>query len=217
MSVSRQEKFLTSGRQNQKMRTREALLDAAIALAKDGRSPSIPEVAEAARVSPATAYRYFPNPQSLWADLASREQTLRGDFFSVVEGLTGDDAEERVATVVRRTAEMQLADEVLWRTVLRATLDRWFEQQDAPESERVPVRGTTRIELARRALEPLTDRLPPARLDRLVNAVALVFGVEAVVSTRDTCGLDQDGAIELMVWSARALVRAAITEAAQAD
>ncbi|MFI6871678.1 TetR/AcrR family transcriptional regulator [Nocardia sp. NPDC050406] len=195
------------------MRTREALLDAAIALAKDGRSPSIPEVAEAARVSTATAYRYFPNPQSLWADLASREQTLRGDFFRVVEELTGDDAEQRIDTVVRRTAEMQLADEVLWRTVLRATLDRWFEQQELPESERVPVRGTTRLELARAAVEPLADRLSPARLDRLVHAITLVFGVEALVSTRDSCALDPEGAADLMVWSARALVRAALAEA----
>ncbi|MCU1648331.1 MAG: hypothetical protein JWN03_8606 [Nocardia sp.] len=212
MSVSRQEKFLTSGRQNQKTRTREALLEAAIALAKDGRSPSIPEVAEAARVSPATAYRYFPNPQSLWAELATREQTLRGDFLKVVDNLTGD-AEQRIETVIRSTAAMQFADEFLWRTVLRAILDRWFEQAELPESDRVPTRGTTRLRMARAALEPLSERLTPAQLDRLIDAAALVFGIEPLVSTQDVLGLSPEAATDLMVWSARALVRAALAEA----
>ncbi len=213
MSFSRQEKFLTSGRQNQKMRTREALLDAAVTLAKEGRSPTIAEVAAAARVSPATAYRYFPNPQSLWADLATRELTLRNEFFKVLDELEGD-VEERVVALVRKTAHMQLADEVLWRTVLRATLDRWFDQYELPESERVPIRGTTRLEMARAAVRPAADRLSPEQLERLAQALALVFGVEAVVSTRDTCGLDQEAAAELMAWSSRAIVRAALAEAA---
>ncbi|WP_063712510.1 TetR/AcrR family transcriptional regulator [Nocardia concava] len=212
MSVSRQEKFLTSGRQNQKMRTREALLEAAIALAKDGRSPSIPEVAEAARVSPATAYRYFPNPQSLWNEISSREESLRRDFVGVLEGLTGD-AEERIDTVVRSAATMQFADQLLWRTVLRSIQDRWIEQADLPEADRVPNRGTTRLQMARTALEPLADRLPPEQLDRLVNAVSLVYGIEALVSTQDILGLSPEAATDLMSWSARALIRAALAEA----
>lgn len=194
------------------MRTREALIDAAITLAKEGRQPTIAEVAEAARVSPATAYRYFPNPQSLWADMASQQQTRRQDFFRVLDELEGGPS-ERIGAMVRRTAEMQFTDEALWRNILRATLERWFEQRDLPEAERVPVRGTTRLALARAALEPLTDRLTPEQMDRLVNAVGLVFGVEAIVSTRDTCGLDVEAATDLMVWSAQALVRQALAEA----
>lgn len=212
MSVSRQEKFLTSGRQNQKMRTREALLEAAIALAKDGRSPSIPEVAEAARVSPATAYRYFPNPQSLWNEISSREESLRRDFVGVLDGLTGD-AEERIDTVIRSAAAMQFADQLLWRTVLRSIQDRWIEQADLPEADRVPNRGTTRLHMARTALEPLADRLSPEQLDRLVNAVSLVYGIEALVSTQDILGLSPEAATDLMSWSARALIRAALAEA----
>lgn len=212
MSFSRQEKFLTTGRHNQKQRTRQALLDAAITLAKEGRQPSIAEVADAARVSPATAYRYFPNPQSLWADLATQQRTRRDDFTGIVDELTGT-AEERVETVVRSTSQIQLADEALWRNVLRATLDRWFEQADMPESERVPIRGITRLQMTRTALEPLSDRLTPEHLDRLANAIAIVFGVEAIVSTRDTCGLSPEAAVDLMAWSAQALVRQALAEA----
>src|SRR5580692_6671638 len=57
-----------SGRVRQKARTRRALLDAATQLIRDGKPPSMPEVAEAALVSPATAYRYFPSAQALWEE-----------------------------------------------------------------------------------------------------------------------------------------------------
>jgi AcrR family transcriptional regulator len=207
--LSRQEGFLTKGRQNQKHRTREALLDAAMKLARDGHSPSIAEMAEAARVSIATAYRYFPNPQSLWADMATR--TGIPGYPDFLEQLP-DDAEAAIDVVVREVARFQFADEALWRGVLRATLDRWFSQLDLPEDERVPVRGITRLEMARRALEPLRDTLPPKLLERLTNAVVLVFGLESMVTTRDTCGLDPDEATEVMRWAAQALIRAALQE-----
>jgi AcrR family transcriptional regulator len=209
MSLSRQEGFLTKGRQNQKHRTREALLDAALELARHGQSPSIAEVAEAAKVSVATAYRYFPNPQSLWADMATR--TGVPGYPNFLEELPAD-PEAAIDLVVREVAGFQLADEALWRGVLRASLDRWFNQLDVPEEERVPVRGITRLEMARRALEPLRDSLPPKRFERLTNAVVLVFGLESMVTTRDTCGLDPEQATELMRWAARALVRAALAE-----
>jgi AcrR family transcriptional regulator len=209
MSLSRQEDFLTKGRQNQKHRTREALLDAAVDLARNGHSPTIAEVAEAAKVSVATAYRYFPNPQSLWADMATR--TRIPGYPDFVDRLP-DNAEAAIDIVVREVARFQFADEALWRGVLRATLDRWFSQVDVPEQERVPVRGITRLDMARRALEPLRDTLPPKLFDRLTNAMVMVFGLEALVTTRDTCGLSPDDATEVMRWAAQALIRAALTD-----
>lgn len=207
MEFSRQEEFLTKGRSRQKQRTREALLDAAMSLVRAGKSPSIAEVAEEANVSTATAYRYFPNPQSLWADVGIR-QVPSG---SMVDDLP-DGAEDRMETVIRRVARFQFADEALWREVLRATLERWAEQQDLPEDERVPVRGDTRVDATRNALTPLADRLPAERLERLTSAVVLVFGMESMVVARDALGLDEEAATDLMSWAARALIRAALAE-----
>jgi AcrR family transcriptional regulator len=53
------------GRPNQKTRTRKDLLQAASRLMKQGRTPTLEEVAEEALVSRATAYRYFPNVEAL--------------------------------------------------------------------------------------------------------------------------------------------------------
>ena len=51
-------------RANQKERTRAALVDAAKALVRAGAPPTVAEAAERARVSRATAYRYFPTQDS---------------------------------------------------------------------------------------------------------------------------------------------------------
>ena len=55
-----------SGRSNQKARTRTALLQSATGLVKEGRPPSMPEAADRALVSIATAYRYFSSAEELW-------------------------------------------------------------------------------------------------------------------------------------------------------
>lgn len=211
MDASRQDDFLTKGRRSQKQRTRDALIDAATTLARSGHQLAITEVAEAAGVSNATAYRYFPNPQSLWAEVAVQQGVSAG-LLRFLEDLP-DDPGARLDTVIRNVATYQFADEALWRGLLRATLDRWFSQQDVAAGEQVPVRGTNRKDLANEALAPLRGRLTPEALDRLTMAVMLVFGLEAMITTRDACGLDPERATDLMSWAARALLRTALAEA----
>src|SRR5690349_14165032 len=55
-------------RSNQRYRTRKDLIAAAARLMEGGRKPSLEEVAEAALISRATAYRYFPNVEALLAE-----------------------------------------------------------------------------------------------------------------------------------------------------
>ena len=54
-----------TGRTHQKARTRNALVDITRTLLASGRTPTVEEAAEAAGISRATAYRYFPNQRAL--------------------------------------------------------------------------------------------------------------------------------------------------------
>lgn len=198
---------LTDGRTNQKRRTRTALLEAAAELARSGVSPSIGQIAEAANISPATAYRYFPNTQSLWNDVAIRKVSTD----SLTTDLP-DDVVERVETVIRRIARMQFADEALWRESLRAVQERWFAQQQVEVGERAPVRGTSRIEALTIALQPLQSTLGEEGFTRTVRALMFQCGVEALVVARDALGLEEQAAADVMCWSARAIIKAAIEE-----
>src|SRR5512137_2453331 len=60
----------TTGRQNQRTRTRKDLLLAAARLGKQGQTPSLEDIAREALVSRATAYRYFPTLDALLVEAA---------------------------------------------------------------------------------------------------------------------------------------------------
>ncbi|WP_089106744.1 TetR/AcrR family transcriptional regulator [Streptomyces hyaluromycini] len=193
------------GRRNQKLRTRRALVDAAAELLREGRAVTIADVAEAARVSPATAYRYFSSPQELIRETRTLLRTP-----DVTADLPADPA-GRVDTVVSRVADMQLANEPAWRAMLGASLERYVRQSDGQE-EPFPTRSRNRLDLSRTALDPLAATLPPAALRRLTMALTLVYGVEALVSTRDVCDLEPEEAKDVMRWAARALLDTALRE-----
>ncbi|WP_405839843.1 TetR/AcrR family transcriptional regulator [Streptomyces sp. NBC_01518] len=201
---------MPEGRSRQKLRTRRALIEAAGALIREGRTVTIAEAAEAAEVSLATAYRYFSSPQELL-----QETRLLIRTPDVTADLPADPA-ERLDTLISRVAELQLGDEAMWRTLVRASLERWFTQHEhgheSGEPE-IPTRNQTRLGFTRTALEPLADTLPPDLHRRLTMAVTLVYGVEALIATRDACGLDAEEARDVMRWAASALLEKAMHEA----
>jgi len=199
------------GRENQKHRTRQALVEAAVQIAQSGRPLVIAEVAAAALVSTATAYRYFPNPQSLWIEVGPL--ALRVPTFDEITGLASDDPFERLTHAIETIARSQFDDEPMWRAVLHATLERWLMQVNVPEEERAPVRGETRMKVTSWALSSLKDRLPVPLMEKLTHALMLVYGMEAMIVMRDACGLDRDKAATVMQWAAHALVREALAEA----
>ena len=192
-------------RTNQKQRTRQALVDAAKTLAANGRPLTIADVAEAAQVSVATAYRYFSNPNDLVLEAATpRVPQIMADL--------PDDPADRIDEVVRRLAEIQFGDEALWRAMLRADLERWAQEAGLDPEARVPTRGSNRLDMVQEALAPLAEKLPPELHRRLIMATMLVCGMEALVAARDACGLEPDEATEVMRWAAQALLQVALRD-----
>jgi AcrR family transcriptional regulator len=196
---------LEHGRIRQKRRTRQALLDAGARLLAEGRSPSLAEVAEEALVSRTTAYRYFPSIDALLGEaffeqeIPTAEQLFADPVGSPVE---------RVLHVEEKMNEVLFAQEVSTRIVVRNTIDAWLAS--APDDR--PVRPGRRLRLLDAALEPLAATLEPMTLHRLRNALALAIGTEAVLATRDVCGLEVDEAREVTRWACEALVRQALLD-----
>lgn len=193
-------------RSGQQRRTRAALLAATAQLLRAGRLPSVAEAAAAADVSRRTAYRYFPTQEQLLTEAAL--ETLRPGIESSFASIH-EDPETRLDTAVRTIQAQAAANERLLRTMIRLTVERGA---DPPADGRPALRGSRRIDWVEGALAPIRSKLSPAQFARLVSAISLCVGAEALIVLRDIRGLDQSGAADVSAWSARALLRAALAE-----
>lgn len=200
---------LQSGRKNQKLRTRRALLAAARTLMERGTEPSLDAVAEEAMVSRATAYRYFPS-----ADQLILEATLDGALDLEVADFASTDPAERAAQVQARLYDHAQDYEPQFRLFLSSLHKEWVESDGDAE-----LRGGRRLPMIERALEPVRDALDEATYHRLVHALAGMMGVESLTVMRDVCELDHDAAKATMNWAVRMLVAAVVgsTAARSAD
>jgi AcrR family transcriptional regulator len=208
---------MNGGRVNQKARTRAAILDAAVDLLRDGRPVTVPAAAERARVSPATAYRYFASTEDL-ADEAALELI---DVIASTEVVTaaidaaGNDVHDRLEALIRTLGRKMLTEQMPFRQAAKAGLDRWFaQQQDAPEN-RKPVRVGRRDAFTRQALEPVRRSMKKADYERLVASLNVGWGTEAMISLIDIDQLAAEAALEVMHITCRWILDGALAEARQ--
>lgn len=187
-------------------RTGRLMLETAIRLMQSGATPSVSEVAEAAGVSRATAYRYFPSQAALVGAVV--DQAL-GPILTWSSA--SDDPERRVAELIGTGLPRIDAFEATFKAALKLSLEQWARDRAGTLEEPAFKRGH-RIELLRDALKPLDGRLPRDKLDRLAQALSLVFGVEVLTVLKDIWGLDGKEAQSVAEWTAGALVRAALEE-----
>jgi AcrR family transcriptional regulator len=188
--------YLATGRRNQKQRTRDALVAAARRALADGEPLSVPRVAEAAGVARATAYRYFPNPESL-AQAAHPE--IRLD--SLLGERPPDDVHERLDLVLAEHFRIMRE----WEPQLRAAFASSLRTTEQPILRRGRAIGWIMD-----ALQPLAESHP--RLDRREVAVRIraVAGIEPLVWLVDVAGLSRERAYELMGANARAVLADAL-------
>lgn len=195
------------GRANQRRRTRQDLLSAATKLMKEGRTPTMDDVAEAAMVSRATAYRYFPSVDALLVEAPLDGQTP--EPAALFEGDPSVDPVDRVDKAEAALHEMVYRNEAQLRMMLAASLERSARQGAGDD---VPVRQNRRTGLIEAALAPARDQLSNEAHERLCAALAMMFGIEALVVFRDVLGVDAATAREVKSWAARTLVQAALDE-----
>jgi AcrR family transcriptional regulator len=191
----------TAGRANQKLRTRNAIVQAAAELARTGREVTMPEVAKAALVSEATAYRYFPDLASLLREAIDGQLPVLEDALAPVAGSA--DPVARIAAATEFLLRHVQGRQGVVRALIAATITRPGEPQARPG---------LRFGLIDSALTPLDSTLDPARLAQLKRDLAVVVSAEALFSLTDLHGLSPEEAIESIVHTAATLTRAALRE-----
>jgi AcrR family transcriptional regulator len=201
-------------RVQQKGRTRSALLTAAVQLLTGGAQPSVADVADAAAVSRRTAYRYFSTQEQMLVEAAL--EGVRGIMAQAIEQGDGkrrdlDDVEARLDRAVQALQRSAVDNEQLLRTMIRLTVST--PNGGARGGSPIRKRGYRRIEWIELALAPVKKKLGARRYDRLVSALAMCVGIEALIVLRDLRGLPAREAEEVSRWAARTLLRESLAEA----
>ncbi|MFI1768365.1 TetR/AcrR family transcriptional regulator [Streptomyces sp. NPDC020800] len=194
-----------TGRTNQKQRTRTAIVAAARELITTGADVTMPAIAQAALVSEATAYRYFPDLPSLISEALAGAWPPPAEAFAPL----GDcpDPVRRVAFACEFLLRGVLARQGAVRAMIAATVTR-------PDTAHA--RPGIRFGLIEHALLPLEGTLgvtDPAALAQLKRDLALVVSAEALFTLTDLCRLGPDEAIASAVRTATTLTESAVRAA----
>ncbi len=193
---------MKTGPSNQQLRARKDLLQAAARLSKEGRKPSMEEVAKEALVSRATAYRYFKNMDALLL-----EAPLDAAVGRPEEMFTGDsstDPEQRIEAAEAALHELTYRNEAQLRLLLANSIAR------DPGDAALPKRQNRRTPLIEAALATSRKRFTDANYRKLCAALAMVMGTESMIVCRDVLGIDEKTARKVKGWAVKALVRAAL-------
>ena len=176
-------------RTNQKARTERAIVEACVELIRQRGLVTMPEVAKAAMVSEATAYRYFPDLASLLAKALAEDWPTPAEALGPVAA--SKDPVERVAFatrfLLRGVAERQ--------AVVRSMISAAMVQPELTGRARPGIR----FGLIEYALAPFVDDLKAVDselLSQLRLDLALVVSAEAFFSLTDLCGLSIEDAIK---------------------
>lgn len=188
---------------NQMERTRSAIVAAARDLADSGAEITMPTVAAQARVSEATAYRYFPDLVSLL-----RVAVMTDDLVAALRSVTsGDDPVERIGQAAQILGQAVLRRQGAVRVLVTSTIAKPSTAKDRPAH---------RFGLIEYALAPWTASRGPGEredVEQLVRDLAVVISAESLFTLTDLCGLAPDDAIASLVATARRMTAAAVVAA----
>jgi len=183
------------------------LLAEAVALVRRGRIPSVAEVALAADVSRATAYRYFPSRSKLVSAVIA-------EALAPVRRAVPQEghAKQRLHELLDRTYSRFKEFEPHMRAALQLALEHQ-SLEAAGMLEEEPFRRGQRREILKVTLAPLRTRLGARAFERLVKALAVVYGIEPMVILKDICGAGDRETEAVVRWMMDALVDAALRQA----
>ena len=161
-------------------------------------------------VSRATAYRYFPNLNSLLVEaplhgMVPTPELVFGDHSS-------DDPEERMDIAENAFHSLIYDNEAQFRALYVALLNG--SDSDNATSKGLPVRQNRRTPVIEAALAPARDRFSDKIYQNLCLALASYVGLESLITYRDVLQLTPAKARRVKSWAVRALVRAALEESA---
>ncbi len=192
------EHFL-SGRKQQKLNTRTKILRAANKLSKQKRPLSMEDIASEAGISRATIYRYYSNTDSIATELILQLNVPNGE------------------TLTEKFKDKGLLDALLG--IQETYLDFIFKNENPSKkflgailssSDPKLERGQNRITAIRNFFAANDTALTKQEQEKLATIAVLLMGIEALLVTKDVCGLDHEQSGETLRWGLEMVVKGCV-------
>lgn len=187
---------LQSGRKRQKLATRKRILEAANELLKEGKALNMDDIAKKANISRATIYRYYSNTDSIATELIL--QLSVPDSEKLVEKFSGENLLKAMLGIQASHINFVLKNENPSKKFLGA-----FLSSSDPKLER----GQNRITAVRNFLTLNEKKINDADKEKLATIAVLLMGVEAILVTKDVCGLNNKKSKETLQWAMEMLLK----------
>ncbi len=183
-------------REDQKNRTRAALLDAARTLLMRGEALTVTAAAREAGISKASAYRYFSDPALLAAEAGLHLKA------APYEEIVGDAASlrDRLVAISLYFFDLAVANETSFRIYLGLNLQASAQSPDGI----TPRRGARRIQAFMRALDTETN-IRPEQARLVAAALGMATGAEAMIALFDVASLSAEEARKVVGETAQAI------------
>jgi len=188
--------YIASGRQNQKLLTRQKILETARQLMANGRDYTLEDVAKEANISRATIYRYYSH-----ADLLSAEAVLDIQASTpelVYEGLKSNTTGDKILEVQDFYNSLALNNEAAFRKYLSIVVNN---------SGKEGVRGRRRVKTLQMVLGGDPPLLSKEEAKLLLDVSSVLMGMEPLVVAKDVCGLSDAEAKKTLRWGLQMMLK----------
>lgn len=188
------EKYIQTGRTNQKLETRDKILKAAQHFLRQGKTFSLEDVAKKTGVSRATIYRYYSNVEILTTEASLDITTLSPE--EILQHLEGKSLEEKVLGIQEYFNTLSLDNEHTFRRYLSAVL--------VPKSIEAK-RGARRVKALQLAMK--NENIPAKQKKDLIHLLTLFMGIEPLIVTKDVANLDDLESKNLLKWGIELMLK----------
>lgn len=194
-------KHLLSGRKKQKLHTRKRILQAANNLLQLKRPLTMEAIANEAGISRATIYRYYSNTESIATELIL--QLNVPDGATLTKKFEGVDVLDALLGIQETYLDFIFTTENPSKRFLGAILSA-----SDPKLER----GQNRITAIRNFFKQNAINLSTEAKKNLTYIAVLLMGIEAILVTKDVCGLTNDQSRDSLRWGLEMVVKGCLQE-----
>ena len=185
--------YIQTGRINQKLETRHKILESAKQLVQKGIDFNLEDVANNAKISRATIYRYYPNLEILSYEVGIDIGTKTPE--DIIEDLKDCSLKDMLLGIQNYYNEHAVNNENAFRKYLSAVLTSASEKK----------RGARRNRTLQLAL--MKSDIRPKEKKDLVHLLAILMGIEPLIVAKDVSGLDNKEFKELMSWGMKLVLK----------